>query len=70
MSHHGYGMEIPPARPRPRPQKPQNPDLSRDSGAVRESVLDAAMQLGLGANPAVADWMFNNQLKEEDEVGV
>jgi hypothetical protein len=44
--------------------------MSRESGAVRESVLEVAMQLGLGVNPAVADWMFNNQLKEEDEVSV
>ncbi|KAJ3566160.1 hypothetical protein NP233_g7177 [Leucocoprinus birnbaumii] len=67
MSNHGHGVDIPPARPRPRPPKPTIPDASRESGAVRASVLDAAMELGLGVNPAVADWMFNNQLKEEDE---
>ncbi|PPQ69926.1 hypothetical protein CVT26_013251 [Gymnopilus dilepis] len=41
--------------------------ISRESNALRASVLDAALELGIGTNPLVADWMFNNALKEEDE---
>ena len=41
----------------------------RESSALRASVLDAALELGIGSNPLMADWMFNNTLAEEDEVG-
>ncbi|PPQ90370.1 hypothetical protein CVT25_007770 [Psilocybe cyanescens] len=40
---------------------------ARESNALRASVLDAALELGIGSNPLVADWMFNNALAEEDE---
>lgn len=68
MSYHN--VDIAHARPRPRPQKPIPQDVTRESSALRASVLDAALQLGLANNSAVADWMFNNPLKEEDEVCV
>lgn len=66
MSYPNAGGPV--ARPRPRPQKPKTQEAARESSAVRASVLDAALQLGFGANPAVADWMFSNTLQEEDEV--
>ena len=41
---------------------------NRDSRIVRASVLDAALQLGIGGpNSTVADWIFNNPVSEEDE---
>ncbi|KAJ7746644.1 hypothetical protein B0H16DRAFT_1692667 [Mycena metata] len=52
--------------PRPAPASPPEP-VNRESNALRASVLDAALQLGFGANGAVANWMFNNTLEEEDE---
>ncbi|RXW22063.1 hypothetical protein EST38_g3776, partial [Candolleomyces aberdarensis] len=39
----------------------------RQSSALRASVLDAALQLGLTNNSLVAEWMFNNAVQEEDE---
>lgn len=43
----------------------------RDSNALRASVLDAALQLGLGTNKTVANWMFNDPIAEEEaEVSV
>lgn len=59
--------------PRPRPRHPpvsndnSQPTQSRESNALRASVLDAALELGIGANSTVANWMFNNALEEEDE---
>lgn len=38
----------------------------RDSNALRASVLDVVLQLGLGTNKKVAEWMFNNPVEEED----
>jgi len=59
-------MEIPAARPRPRPQ---NPSISgAESEALRTSVWETVLQLGIGVNPTVANWMFDNKLAEEDEV--
>lgn len=60
-----------PARPQPIPrpsaaQPPPEP-VNRESSALRASVLDAALQLGFGANGNVANWMFNNALEEEAE---
>ncbi|KAJ7039585.1 hypothetical protein C8F04DRAFT_295375 [Mycena alexandri] len=52
--------------PRPAPASPPEP-VNRESNALRASVLDAALELGFGANGAVANWMFNNTLEEEDE---
>ena len=34
-------------------------ERGRDSNLIRASVLDAALQLGLGANGNVAHWLFN-----------
>jgi hypothetical protein len=52
----------------PRPQAPvASQGESRESNALRASVLDAALELGLANNSVVADWMFNNTLQEEEE---
>jgi hypothetical protein len=40
---------------------------NRDSNALRASVLDTALQLGVGSNSTIANWMFNNVLEEEEE---
>lgn len=58
------------ARPRLRPYKQPSQPVARESNALRASVLDAALQLGIADNTAVADWMFNNTLKEEDEASL
>ena len=43
-------------------------DSNRDSRMVRASVLDAALELGIGGpNSTVADWIFNNPVTEEEE---
>lgn len=41
---------------------------NRTSNALRASVLDVALELGIGNNNTVTNWMFNNSLEEEDEV--
>jgi len=52
-----------------RPPKQQQKDAaSRDSNAIRASVLDVALELGIGATSLGADWMFNNSVSEEDEI--
>ncbi|KAF8811327.1 hypothetical protein BYT27DRAFT_7253035 [Phlegmacium glaucopus] len=60
-----------PAVPRPAlaAKSPWSPDLagSRESNALRASILDTALELGIGGNSLVADWMFNNPLVEEPE---
>ena len=54
--------------PRPAPaSKAGGPQVSRESNALRASVLDAALELGLVSNPLVANWMFENSLPEENE---
>lgn len=68
MSDPSYGMDIPAAQPRPRPPKSSTSDAPRESGALRTSVWETVLQLGLGMNPIVADWIFDNQLAEEGEV--
>ncbi|KAH9475032.1 hypothetical protein JR316_0012134 [Psilocybe cubensis] len=50
----------------PRPAGSSQPN-ARESNALRASVLDAALELGIGSNSLVTDWMFNNPLAEEDE---
>ncbi|KAJ6630998.1 hypothetical protein B0H10DRAFT_702776 [Mycena sp. CBHHK59/15] len=59
-----------PVRPKPSPrpaaQTPTEP-VNRESNALRASVLDVALELGIAANGGVANWMFNNTLEEEDE---
>ncbi|KAL9708835.1 hypothetical protein Ac2012v2_007990 [Leucoagaricus gongylophorus] len=67
MSDPSYGMDIPAAHPRPRPPKSSTSDAPRESGALRTSVWETVLQLGLGMNPIVADWIFDNQLAEEGE---
>jgi hypothetical protein len=47
--------------------KAEPSDANRESNALRASVLDAALQLGIGHNSTVTNWMFNNTLEEEDE---
>ena len=51
---------------RPRPAHKQVEGVSRDSNSLRASVLDAALELGIGSNSLVADWMFNNAVMEEE----
>jgi hypothetical protein len=61
------------AIPRPRPKASSstsptgNADVNRDSNALRASVLETALELGLGNNSTVANWMFNNSVEEVDE---
>nr|GAT60970.1 predicted protein [Mycena chlorophos] len=55
-----------PARAPPVVATPRPPLENRDSG-LRASVLDAALELGIGSSKTVANWMFNNTLDEEDE---
>ena len=57
----------PVARARPRPNKVGHGG-PRESNALRASVFDVAMELGLGSNNLVAEWMFSNAVQEEDEV--
>lgn len=54
------------ARPRAAPTR--NKSIKRDSNALRESVLDVAMQIGMGLNGAVTDWVYNNSVLEDEEV--
>lgn len=71
-------LPVPIPRPRPASKATAPPEADntssnndRDSNALRASVLDVALQLGLGTNNAVANWMFNNSLEEEaEEVGM
>ncbi|KAG5640853.1 hypothetical protein DXG03_006818 [Asterophora parasitica] len=55
--------------PRPAPASPVSPagGANRESNALRASILDAALILGIGNNNLVSDWMFSNSLAEEDE---
>jgi len=39
----------------------------RESNALRASVLDAALELGIGNNSVVTAWMFSNAVTEEEE---
>lgn len=60
------------AVPRPPPagkSSSSSADLagSRESNALRASILDTALELGIGSNSLVADWMFNNPVLEETE---
>ncbi|KAF7303203.1 hypothetical protein MKEN_01284000 [Mycena kentingensis (nom. inval.)] len=61
-------FSFPRSRPtlRPQPAQPSAEPVNRESNALRASVLDAALELGLG-NKTVANWMFNNALDEEEE---
>ncbi len=54
------------ARPRTAPTR--NKSIKRDSNALRASVLDVAMQIGMGENGAVMDWVYNNSVHEDEEV--
>ncbi|TEB26710.1 hypothetical protein FA13DRAFT_1713065 [Coprinellus micaceus] len=62
----GVGVGAGHARPRPRPNK-VGASGPRDSSAVRASVFEVAMDLGITSNNLVAEWMFSNTLQEEDE---
>jgi hypothetical protein len=53
---------------RPRTAPTRNISIKRDSNALRASVLDVAMQIGMGVNGAVADWVYNNSVQEDEEV--
>lgn len=57
----------PPQRPIPRNAPTSTARQSRESSALRASVLDVAMELGITNNSLVAAWMFDNSLKEENE---
>jgi hypothetical protein len=52
-----------------RPQRPREPLYTRDSNALRASVLDAALQLGVGTSRAVENLLFDSIL-EDDEVSI
>ncbi|KAI0052829.1 hypothetical protein FA95DRAFT_1553110 [Auriscalpium vulgare] len=54
-----------PARRRPSDRSPSYG--SRDSNTLRASVLDAALELGIGSSRTVEDWMFNSVAEEEEE---
>ena len=67
------------ARPRPAraakwssppPSSSSNLAGSRDSNALRASILDTALELGIGSSSVVTNWMFNNPLMEEPEDAV
>lgn len=60
----------PPQRPIPRntPVKTAaSAGQTRESSALRASVLDVALELGITGDNSLAAWMFDNSLKEEDE---
>jgi len=62
------------AGPQPRIPRPPRPGTgkgsnSRNSNALRASVLDVALELGIGSSSLVTNWMFDNSLQEEEEVG-
>jgi len=61
MSHPCARMELPAARPRPRPQNPSTSGASHETGAFRTSVWETVLQLGLDVNPSVANWIFDTQ---------
>ncbi|KAF8629732.1 hypothetical protein AX15_003309 [Amanita polypyramis BW_CC] len=52
---------------RPRTGLSRKVSINGESSALRASVLDVAMQIGLGANGAVTDWVYNNSVNEEEE---
>lgn len=52
-----------------RPQRPRDPTHTRDSNALRASVLDAALELGVGTSRAVENLIFDSIL-EDDEVSI
>lgn len=54
--------------PAPRARTAVASNGPRKSNALRASVLDAALQLGLTNDSLVAEWMFSNTVQEEDEV--
>jgi hypothetical protein len=65
------------SRPRPAraakwssPSAPSNLASSRNSNALRASILHTALELGIGTNSVVTDWMFSNPLMEEPEDAV
>lgn len=53
--------------PRRRQTKRRLGPASRDSNAIRASVLQTALELGIAQNPLVANWIFNSPLEEEPE---
>ena len=55
------------ARP-PRPQQQQTDPENRGS-MLRASILESALELGVGSNRTVANWIFNpaDQVIEEEE---
>ncbi|KAH8824948.1 hypothetical protein DL96DRAFT_151161 [Flagelloscypha sp. PMI_526] len=56
-----------PGRPEPAVQPQPGEAKSRDSNALRASVLDAALELGIGRNSTMTKWMFSNAVAEEEE---
>ena len=42
----------------------------RDSNALRASIYDTALELGIGSNSLVTNWMFDGPLLEEPEAPV
>lgn len=69
MIHAAYPQPLlPPGTPLPR-SRPVNTSsaTSRESNALRASILDTALELGIGNNSLVTAWMFDNSLQEEEE---
>jgi hypothetical protein len=56
-----------PARTRPVVEIVGASPTSRESNALRASVLETALLLGVGSSNTVTDWMFNPLQEEEDE---
>lgn len=52
---------------RPRAAHTGKVSINRESSALRASVMDIAMEIGLGMNGAVTDWVYNNPINEEEE---
>ena len=51
--------------PKARPQRAPDPSADRSS-VLRASILESALELGIGNNGAVANWIFNT-VEEGDE---
>lgn len=45
-----------------------DPRVRRDSNALRASVLDVAMQLGIGSSRTLQNWIFD-AVDEDEEIG-
>jgi hypothetical protein len=53
-----------------RPQRPRKLAYDSNRDTLRASVLDVALELGIGSSRAVENLIFDSVLEEEDEVSV